>query len=288
MFRALWIILGRSRYNISNFENFDFLYDFQFLPSGSIISPCKGLKNEKFSKSDENFQWFFIFTWSRSRPNGWSRDLPSDQLESDNTLKIDFKVFWLVFGAFPSPRWLKKNNQNGAQTHPKRFSLGDFCRSQRGASPAWNLELLITKPCFLIVKLSFRYYLIVRNPRGWSSGSKNIPKDLQLGKSWKSIWNLSFAWISLILKDFGEFWWNFMNFDGFWRYFDGFRADTDSRGAASSRIHVLATLAMPTQRLEGVANLKTSFLSSYRRISKFRRAGSSIRLLKPATTVISG
>ena len=191
----------------------------------------------------------------------------------------------MILVYFRAPRWLKKNNQNGAQTHPKRFSLGDFCRSQRGASPAWNLELLITKPCFLIVKLSFRYYLIVRNPRGWSSGSKNIPKDLQLGKSWKSIWNLSFAWISLILKDFGEFWWNFMNFDGFWRYFDGFRADTDSRGAASSRKHVLASLAMPTQRLEGVANLKTSFLSSYRRISKFRRAGSSIRLLKPATTV---
>ena len=121
---------------------------------------------------------------------------------------------------FQAPRWLKKKQP---QSRPKRSSLSDFCRSYGGSSCAWNFKLLVTKPCYLVVKLSFRYHLMVKIPWGWLSGPKNVPGDLQLEKSWNFLWNHDFAWISLILNDFGGILWISRDLMNFEESFEGFR-----------------------------------------------------------------
>ena len=124
-----------------------------------------------------------------------------------------------VFGAISSPPLTQekatKSNQNGAKT----FQLGWFLQVVPPACPGMKFRATDHQTMFFIVKLSFRYYLMVRNTLGWLGVSRNVPEDLQLEKSWNFIWNLDFAWISLILKDFGGISWISMNSDEFWREF---------------------------------------------------------------------
>ena len=129
--------------------------------------------------------------------------------------------------------------------------------------PGWNLKLPTSKSCFFLLKLIIKYYIDVRNTRGWLGGSKNNSAVQKLTKSWFFFWNLDFAWIWRISSDLVGFW---LGFHWFWSILEGFRPCIAPKRAENMRRHVLIDQGMSWDYLLCAASLKTPFLDGFRLI----------------------